>query len=437
MFYRNLQETILESEVDEQESDEDGDGTENVVPRLTVTRHSFRCPLYDALSALKNAGMQVDDDLQIESENAEMTTEPPAKPLSSPVTVLCHDIELLLKKLGYALHRGDIYKKVSGAKYSFAFMCNVKTFLNSLMGNDSFKDRLIKHITRVLPILSDPDNCVIRQLEIDQDLVEVNGGCLWSFRRRMFLEDALEEGDIGHKSPRAFVPYDRNKEPEPKYFEEILRNSLDDEHVARFCQDFLGLFRPKGHKQPVPCLIGAANSGKTSLFAPVFQIVPLNRIARVTKQKAFNKAMITPTTEVIFLDEAFVGLMDADDWKLLTQGGYVSNDTKWKNPEGFMSRAPMFLTFQSEPDFGVDNNEAMNKRLHKYRLKSLPRVVPGANRWLSTHAMDCIVWATHIVEADQARGGVVAGKLGHRRLRWRPRQRRAVEDYDGDPRHRE
>ena len=248
MFYRNLQETILESEVDKQESDENVDGTENVV-RLAVTRHSIRCPLYDALSAL--AGMQVDDDLQIESENAEMTTEPPAKPLSSPVTVLCHEIELL-KKLGYALHRGDIYKKVSGAKYSFAFMCNVKTFLNSLMGNDSFKDRLVKHITRVLLILSDPDNCVIRQLEIDQNLVEVNGGCLWSYRRRMFLEDALEEGDIGHKSPRAFVPYDRNKEPEPKNFEEILRNSLDDEHVARFCKISWGYSVRKVTSSPCP-----------------------------------------------------------------------------------------------------------------------------------------------------------------------------------------
>ena len=106
------------------------------------------------------------------------------------------------------------------------------------------------------------------------------------------------------------MDYDHTKDPEPKYFEEILRNSLSEDDIKRFCTDFLALFRPKPHKQPVACAIGPADSGKTSLFSPVFQIVPLNRIARVTKQKNFNKAMIDRYTEVIFLDEAFAGLLD-------------------------------------------------------------------------------------------------------------------------------
>ena len=55
---------------------------------------------------------------------------------------------------------------------------------------------------------------------------------------------------------------------------------------------------------------------KTSLFAPVFQLVPFNRIARVTKQKNFNKAMIDSSTEIILLDEAFSGLLEVDDWKI-------------------------------------------------------------------------------------------------------------------------
>ena len=72
--------------------------------------------------------------------------------------------------------------------------------------------------------------------------------------------------------------------------------------MKRFCSDFLALFRQKEHKQPVPCAIGASDSGKTSLFSPVFQIVPLSRIARVTKQKSFNKSMIDSSAEVIFLE---------------------------------------------------------------------------------------------------------------------------------------
>lgn len=194
------------------------------------------------------------------------------------------------------------------------------------------------------------------------------------------------------------MDFDRLKDPEPKYFEEILRNNLSEDKLHQFCADFLALFCPKRHKQPVPCAIGSANSGKTSLFAPVFQIVPLNRIARVTKQKNFNKAMIDSSTEIIFLDEAFSGLLEVDDWKILCQGGFTSHDVKWKKAEGFHCSASMYITCQTELDFGVAHNEAMDKRLHKYYFKRpLPHVNPEANEWLKQHAMDCIAWAQKIV----------------------------------------
>ena len=122
----------------------------------------------------------------------------------------------------------------------------------------------------------------------------------------------------------------RMKDPEPRYFEQMLRNSLEEEDIRQFCTDFLALFRPKEHKQRVPCAIGSPDSGKVSLFSPVFQIVPLSRIARVTKQKNFNKAMIDDLTEVIFLDEAYPGLLDIDDWKIMCQRGFTSHDSKWK-----------------------------------------------------------------------------------------------------------
>ena len=67
-------------------------------------------------------------------------------------------------------------------------------------------------------------------------------------------------------------------------------------------------------------MIDAADSGTTCLFALILKAVPPTKIARVTKQQAFNKAMITNHTEVIFIDKARVKLMDVDDWKILTQG---------------------------------------------------------------------------------------------------------------------
>ena len=93
--------------------------------------------------------------------------------------------------------------------------------------------------------------------------------------------------------------------------------------MNEFCEGFLKLlhFNQKRHKDKVPCLIGDANSGKTSLFQPVLGLIHHSNIATVTKQRAFNKAMINKATEVIFIDEASVSTMEIDDWKILTQGG--------------------------------------------------------------------------------------------------------------------
>ena len=145
----------------------------------------------------------------------------------------------------------------------------------------------------------------------------------------------------GIRSPRAYVHYDSLQELDPKYFEQILTNSLPEGQIQQFCADFLALFRDKEHKRPVPCAIGASDSGKTSLFSPVFQIVPLSRIARVTKEKSFDKSMIDSSTEVIFLDKAYNNLLDIDDWKVICQGGFTSHDVKWKKAQGFHCRASM------------------------------------------------------------------------------------------------
>lgn len=110
--------------------------------------------------------------------------------------------------------------------------------------------------------------------------------------------------------------------------------------------------------------------------------------------------MIDSSTEVIFLDEAYSNLLDIDDWKIICQGGFTSHDVKWKKAQGFHCRASMYITCQQEMDFGVEHNDAMNRRFHKYYFSSLPHVETEANQWLREHAMDCIVWAQRMVVAE-------------------------------------
>ena len=60
-------------------------------------------------------------------------------------------------------------------------------------------------------------------------------------------------------------------------------------------------------------MVGDANNGKTTLFMPILGLIHHGNVATVTKQKAFNKSMITPSTEGIFIDEATERTLDFDD----------------------------------------------------------------------------------------------------------------------------
>ena len=127
---------------------------------------------------------------------------------------------------------------------------------------------------------------------------------------------------------------------------QLLVNSLSAVEVQLFCEDFLKLLNhnKKRHKDEVPCLVGAANSGKTSMFQPILGLIHHHNVATITKQRVFNKAMINCFTEVIFIDEACPLTLDIDDWKILTQGGYTACNVKYKTAKSFINRCPMLLT---------------------------------------------------------------------------------------------
>ena len=91
--------------------------------------------------------------------------------------------------------------------------------------------------------------------------------------------------DIGHVRPRAFSTYDATKEAETKYFKEILENSLPEAEISTFCEDCRHFLNhrdnQKRNKDRVPCLIDAANCGKTSLFQPPLGLIHYSHIATI------------------------------------------------------------------------------------------------------------------------------------------------------------
>ena len=250
-------------------------GSEHVV-RLQVLSSSFSSILRDkAVPALVRAGLKFDV-YGIENCSTPSEGENRTKALASPIVVAINDIERAMKKLGYALHRGEVYKKVASSKYTFQHCCKVKQFLSLLGNSEHFKETIVKHLNKLDSILGDPESEFPRQLRINYDLIEVSDGFCFSISERKFVENAIRESEVGRETPRAYVEYKHNKAPEPRYFKEILENSLSNTEVQFFCEYFIRLlhYGAKQHKEKVLCLIGEPNSGKTSLFAPISRIIP-------------------------------------------------------------------------------------------------------------------------------------------------------------------
>ena len=373
--------------------DNENCGTESAA-RVCLVNPSFNAPLQLAVKKMQDAKLVIDQ-FCFSLENLNSAPENDETRLSDKLTVLINDIGIAMKSMEYALFRGKIYKKCPMAKFTYAYKCEVKAFINCLAANESFKSRLLQSMRKVIDVLADPDCEVIRPICVDYNLIEVNSGQCWSIKERSFLNSPIPEEKIGLVTPRAFVKYESSKEPDAKYFREILQNSLNEAEIGEFCEDFLRLlnYNQKRHKDRVPCLIGDANSGKTSLFLPILALVHHSKIATVTKQRAFNKSMITKSTEVIFIDEASTSTMDIDDWKILTQGGYTACDVKYQTARSFINRCPMLITAQQKLEFKAEDQPAMDRRLKNYTFKSLAAPKKRAADWLRKHPMECIAWA--------------------------------------------
>ena len=277
-------------------------GTENVV-RVTLVNPKFHTSLLSAVELLTAAKLQLDKfgfessttTSQASTSQLSMTCDEDKMLSADKLAILVNDIAIAMGKLGYASYRGKVYKKNDQARYTYSYKCEARAFVNTLATNEFFKSRLLREMKRVIDLLSDPFCELFSPLIINYDLIEVKDGHCWSISRRDFVEDAIEEQQVGKISPRAFCSFDSARNPDPKYFREVLENSLSPQEVAKFCDDFLKLllYNKKEHKDKVPCLVGDANSGKTGLFMPILGLIHHSNVATMTKQKVFNKSMIT------------------------------------------------------------------------------------------------------------------------------------------------
>lgn len=226
------------------------------VLRFCIPKLQYWNRMEKVLHHLSHAGLKIQ--LTDVEDSCEATNEvhSPVNPrviTSDKTTQLVNDIERIMKRLQYAIYKGIVYRKCPQAHFTYLQRCSVGEFIGTLEGNELLKGRLVSNGQRIKDKLKQPECQLIHQLEINYDLIEVNDGWCLSLSAQKFVHNPIRPEDIGKISPRAFVPYDHNQEPDPKYFKEILENSLSDDKIQEFCNDFLGLlrFQKKKHKEKV------------------------------------------------------------------------------------------------------------------------------------------------------------------------------------------
>ena len=177
--------------------------------RVWLVDPSFQSNLSRALQKLQDAKLIIDRYGFFDGMGVEREKEPfgDQAMLSDKLTVLLNDTVITMKKLGYALYGGKVYKKCIKAKYTYSYKCEV----NGFAAIEVFKARLLKDMKRVIEILVNLFCEVIRPLWLDYNLIEVNDGRCWSIKERRFLDNAIKDKDIGHVTTRAFSTYDEKK----------------------------------------------------------------------------------------------------------------------------------------------------------------------------------------------------------------------------------
>lgn len=123
------------------------------VVRMILVRPEIFPNLDTTVKGLKDVGLNFDlYDTKDVIGQYHVPGDPP-KNLAEPLTVLINDIERALKKLDYAYLEGHVYKKHAQSQTTYTRLCSVESFLNSLLGNAYFKDRLLANMGKLQVII--------------------------------------------------------------------------------------------------------------------------------------------------------------------------------------------------------------------------------------------------------------------------------------------
>ena len=135
----------------------------------------------------------------------------------------------------HALCNGMVYVKPPKASFTFVEMTDPNTYLHKLISNETLRHGILRNLTMLVKLVSNTACDLFQKISRNLDLIEVLGGKCFKISERRFIDIPLKEEDFQKLSPRMFIKYNLDVEPEPFYFKEGILNSCPEQEVrARF-----------------------------------------------------------------------------------------------------------------------------------------------------------------------------------------------------------
>ncbi|CAB3999423.1 hypothetical protein AC249_AIPGENE7733 [Paramuricea clavata] len=318
---------------------------------------------------------------------------PPAEPqldnATSDLTETIRTFERFIKQMGYALYKGYIYARPAASEITFVKAMPVKDYLNTMLGNDAVREKILRNLSKLQRILSEDTCQVVQQIsDFDLDVIEVSNGCAFRISTREFF--VFRKEDFRGKSSRAFVPYDCLPPPNPGRFAEGIINSFPDlEERVKVLHKLYRCLVAKRMPEKVRKLVflGPKNSGKTSWSAIFRRIMPVEMIVSVASGGQFSAGMIRNETELVIANH--LTAMTPRTIRAVLEVGCDPD-------QEVLFDCPFYITTNRLTNYG-DQNQRIYRRCSVYQTKALPSPTPGAYQWIYDHAMDCVAWMADMI----------------------------------------
>ena len=294
----------------------------------------------------------------------------------------------------HVLYRGDIYAKPDIAIFTFVRLMDAEAYLNKLLVSPVMREGILKHYQMLLRLMKNRECEVFPQISFDFNLIEVEDGKCFKINERKFVETPSGEEQKGKISPRMFMSYDPNKNPDAGHFKDGILNSFPDLTVRiKFLNKFYQCLLAHRMEQKVRKLVvhGPKDSGKSSWVNVLMGVIPMERIATITEERQFSASMITEDTELTIVDEWSESTLRGDQAKTILQGGLTAIPRKHTSAKLVENKSPFYITTNILPNFGAED-ENVQRRIYCFETVSLSMPILGAGKWMRENSMECIAW---------------------------------------------